>query len=158
MSNETIKKAVTDAENTNAITPVEDNSCFAVTEATGSNKVRFTTTENTATLFNAVMGVSKKIKDIIGKTVDVVNIVITSADVNKTYGDKSENPEKVNKPVCHFFTLDGEHYASISNGIISAVKGLFEIGVIPTVESPLSLRFIEGEGKNGKFHSFELME
>lgn len=116
-------------------------------------KVRKTTTTDTKRLFNAISSPSKPIKQVIGETIDVVDIVVTSADVHEDANDP-ESP-LVNKPVVHFFTLDGEHYSSLSNGIIKATENLLAIGIVPTEDNPFELRIITVDTSKGTAHSFE---
>lgn len=129
---------------------------FAVKEVSDENpEIRYTTTTDTAKLFNALRGKSLKVKDFIGETFDIVDIVISASDVHE---DKNnEDSPMVNRPVVHFFTSDGKHISTLSNGIARNVKALFEIGLIPTNESPMKIRFDEIETKNGMAHIFELV-
>ena len=131
---------------------------FKTREVSEENpKIRHTTTTDMAKLFNALNGGSKKVKDYIGTSVNVVDIVITSADVNKDINDKSENPEKHNKAVVHFFTDLGDHISTISNGIGKSVNALLSCGIVPTAENPITIKFTTVDTKNGTAHSFELV-
>ena len=128
---------------------------FAVTAANGAPTIRETTTDDTRILFNATSGGSKPIKDILGKPVDVVNIVVTSADVHEDREDDTSPLE--NRPVVHFFTSDGEHYSTLSNGVARTTKNLLACGLIPTPEKPLKIVFREQPTKRGTAHIFELV-
>ena len=132
-----------------------NNDAFAVTAANGAPTIRETTTDDTRVLFNATSGGSKPVKDIIGKPVDVVNIVVTSADVHEDREDDTSPLE--NRPVVHFFTADGEHYSTLSNGVVRTTKNLLACGLIPTPENPLKIVFREQPTKRGTAHIFELV-
>lgn len=131
---------------------------FAIVEAGTGAAIRATTTDKTSVLFNAVNGQGQKVKDFIGVELNVVNIVVTSADVAKDFFNK-DNPdvEKVSKPCCHFFTADGLHISSISNGITRAVMKLFECGLQPVDGEPVKMMFTTMETKNGTAHSLTLL-
>jgi len=123
------------------------------------NTVRYSTTNSTTTLFNAVNGSSQKISSVLGNVLTVTNIVIASANVSKEFSEK-DNPdsEKVNKPCVHFFTEDGKHYASVSDGIMRSVKNLLSCGIIPTAEKPVKIFFSEIQTKNGRAHTLDLVD
>lgn len=143
-----------------AISPEELEVIFStIDEPIPVNTVRFSTTDSTTTLFNAVNGSSQKISSVLGKVLSVTNIVIASANVSKEFTEK-DNPdsEKVNKPCVHFFTEDGKHYASVSNGIMRSVKNLLSCGIIPTAEKPMKIIFSEIQTKNGKAHTLDLVD
>lgn len=147
-------------------TPVEESTAlvcdskdvFAIVtgEELNRNKIRFATCTDISTLFNAINGVSLKLKDFIGHTINVTKIVITSAIVNKDRNDKSENPEKEERPCVHLFTDLGEHISTLSTGMCNGIKGIFEIGICPTEEHPLTMKILEVEVPNGRMHTFEL--
>lgn len=129
---------------------------FTTREVNEENpEIRHTTTYDENTLFNSLRGKSEAVKDYLGEEIEVINIVITSADVDKN----RENPDegKENKPIVHFFTSDGKHLSTMSNGIVRNVKALFEIGKIPTEENPVRIRFDEVQTKKGVAHTFELV-
>lgn len=132
------------------------NKKFEVTDAGKGAPVRESTTAETNILFNAVSGGAESCKVLVDKdSIKVVNIVITSADVHEDKDD--ENSKLVNKPVAHFFTADGKHYSSLSNGIIRTVKNLLGCGIIPTAENPLEIKFVSRETKRGTAFIFELV-
>lgn len=132
---------------------------FAVCEANQGAVVRATTTDSTATLFNALNGQGKKIGDFLGVPLTIVNIVVSSGNVAKNYEEKDdENAEKVSMPCVHFFTDDGTHISSISNGIARATKSLFEAGLTPSKESPIKIMFSTVNTKRGTAHTFEMVE
>lgn len=134
---------------------MNENNTFAIMPI-GSEveTIRHTTTTSQAKLFNALNGSAEKVADNLGETIDVVDIVVTNAEVNEVMGD--ENSPKVIVPCVHFFTADKRHISSISNGIVRSTKNLLECGIIPTVESPLKITFEETKTKKGTAHTFAL--
>lgn len=131
-----------------------DNDAFAVHEVGESPVVRESTTSETTTLFNAVSGGSEPVKSVLGKTISVTDIVITGADVHEDRED--ENSKMINHAVAHFFTSDGKHYSTLSNGILRTVKNLLACGIVPTKETPINITFKTVETKKGTAHIFEL--
>ena len=128
---------------------------FAIKAAGEGAKIRETTTTETTVLFNAVAGGSESIKPLIDKEpIEVINIVVTSADVHEEKED--ETSPMINRPVVHFFTSDNKHYSSLSNGIVRTVSNLLACGLIPTPETPIKIRFKTVETKRGTAHIFEL--
>lgn len=152
--NEELEEIAKEEENTLQIMQVEQ-SIYATVEAGTAPLLRQSTTTATNKLFNALNGSAKPVKEYIGDEVDITDIVITSADVPSVMGD--EDSERVSKPCVHFFTLDGEHISSISNGIIKATKMLLACGLTPTEDRPITIRFTEVETKKGTAHSFEMV-
>lgn len=151
---------VQETEAKNQIMKFEKNpeitAVFKTLEVNEENpEIRYTTTYDDTTLFNSIRGKSIPVKDVIGEEFDIVNIVITANDVLSDKND--ENSEKVNKPIVHFFTADGKHFSSLSNGIIRNTKGLFEINKIPSSENPVRIRFEEVPTPKGTAHTFELV-
>lgn len=143
-----------------ATTTPEENAyiteIFSTKEVSAENgRIRHTTTTDNKKLFNALSGKSEPVKNYLGETVEVVDIVITAADVANDFNDK--NSEKVNKPVVHFFTADGKHLSTLSNGIVRNVKDLLSCGLIPTVESPMNIQFEEVDTPKGTAHIFNLV-
>ena len=117
--------------------------------------IRYSTTTETNDLFNALSGKSEPVKKYIGETVSVIKMVVTANNIDVD----RENPEmgKVNKPIVHFFTTDGKHISTLSNGIIRNVKFMLECGIIPTVENPINIRFDTVETAKGIAHTFDIM-
>ena len=150
-----MKEQNTNTNETFAITPINPD-VFAIKSAGEGAAVRHTTTTETATLFNAVNGSGTSVKDIIGDTIEVVDIVVTSADVHEDIND--DDSPMVCKPLANFFTSDGNHYSSLSNGIIRAVKNLFNCGLAPTPETPVRIKFKTVETKRGTAHTFDLVK
>lgn len=151
-------KANTQTQETTTIT-TQTTGNFEIAAAGQGETVRATTTDKTSTLFNALNGQGKKIKDVLGVELTVTNIVVTSADVVKNFAEKDkENAEKVSKPCIHFFTDDGQHISSISTGICRATEKLFAAGLTPIEGAPVKLMFTTVETKNGTAHSFMLMD
>lgn len=136
-------------------TPVQiHDGAFDITEKGTGATVRETTTGDTVKLFNAVSGASDPVKELIGKTVEVTDIVVTSTDVHEVKDD--DDSPIINRPVVHFYTVDGKHYASLSNGIVRTTKALLECGLCPTPETPIKIRFRTVETRRGTAHIFEL--
>lgn len=130
---------------------------FATVEVGTGAMIRTSTTTDDVTLFNAVNGSAEKVEDYLGKDVIITDIVVSSADVLKDINDPDpDNGEKENKPVVHFFTNEGVHISSISNGIARATKNLLSVGFQPTKEAPITIRFKEVKTKRGTAHSFDL--
>ena len=155
---ENTKDSTTKSNDKMELTTVSMTDDFAIVEAGKGAAIRATTTDKTSVLFNAVNGQGQKVKDFIGVELNVINIVVTSADVAKDFTNK-DNPEteKVSKPCCHFFTADGIHISSISNGITRAVMKLFECGLQPVDGAPVRMMFTTMETKNGTAHSLTLL-
>ena len=130
---------------------------FEIGEAGSGAKIRTTTTTDDVTLFNAINGSAEKVEDYLGSEVTVTDIVVTSADVLKDINDTDPDGEKENRPVIHFFTADGKHISSISNGIRRAAENLLTVGFNPTKEDPIVIRFKEVKTKKGTAHSFDLI-
>lgn len=118
-------------------------------------KVRFSTTTDTKRLFNALNSPSEKLKNYIGETLSVVDIIITTAEVHENKDDNTS--PMVHRPCIHFFTELGEHISTLSNGICRSVQSIMEVGLTPTESSPLQFKVITGESKKGVFHSIELL-
>lgn len=134
------------------------NEEFAITAPGQGAVIRTATNTDDVLLFNAVNGSAEKVEDYFGQDIKVTDIVVTSADVLKDFNDPDpENGEKENKPVVHFFTEDGKHISSISNGIIRATKNLLSSGYIPTADSPITIRFKETRTKRGVAHTFDMI-
>lgn len=138
-----------------SMTMTIDQSIYATVEPGTAPLLRSSTTTDNAKLFNALNGNAETVKDWLGEEVDVCDIVITSADVPSVMGDDSS--ERVCKPCVHFFTLDGTHISSISNGIIRATKMLLACGLTPTEENPIRIRFKSIDTKNGTAHTFDMV-
>lgn len=135
-----------------------DNSAkdlFEVLPSGEGNVVRYSSTGETSKLFNAVNGTAEKVADLLGETVTVSDIIVTSADVPSDPND--EDSEKENRPCVHFFTIDGRHISSISNGVCRSARLLISCGLNPTIESPVQIVFKEGKAKKGTFHTFDLV-
>lgn len=160
---ETEMKAVDTAAEakTNALAVIQTtnmNDEFAIVEAGQGPTIRTSTTTDDVTLFNAVNGSAENITEHFNEDIKVIDIVVTSADILKDINDPDpENGEKEGKPVVHFFTADGLHISSISNGIIRATKNLLSCGFIPTSENPITIRFKEVRTKRGIAHSFDMI-
>ena len=133
-----------------------DNSVFIVADAGTAPTIRYTTTDSESRLFNAVNGsADSRIADILGTPFDIVDIIISTATVHSE--PNNEDSPMVDKPCVHFFTADGLHFSSISNGIARATKNLLSVGFQPTKEAPITIRFKEVKTKRGTAHSFDLI-
>lgn len=149
MANKTVKK-----DETAIIT--KDYGIFDVLpESQECEKIRYTTTTDSKRLFNALNSPSKKIRDYIGETFNVVDIVVTTSTMHEIKDD--EKSPMVKRPCVHLFTDLGEHISSLSNGICRSILSIIEVGIIPTNDSPLSMKVVTGESKKGTFHSIELV-
>lgn len=143
-------------ENTTLTVKPLDNDLFAVRAQGEGEAVRHSTTAEVTTLFNAVNGSGTPVKDIIGDVIEVADIVVTSVDVHEDKND--EDSPIVSKSCANFFTTDGQHYSSLSNGIIRAVKNLFKCGLAPTPETPIRIKFKNVNTPRGVAHSFGLVK
>ena len=72
--------------------------------------------------------------------------------------NKPSSSPIVSKSCANFFTTDGQHYSSLSNGIIRAVKNLFKCGLAPTPETPIRIKFKNVNTPRGVAHSFGLVK
>lgn len=151
MNNETEMKLATIQQNSADLSKE-----FSILEAGTGAKIRHTTTSDDVTLFNALNDSAEKVEDYLGKEVTVSDIVVTSADVLQDIND-DEDGDKENRPVVHFFTTDGLHISSISNGIRRAAMNLLEVGFAPSPEAPIVIKFKEVKTKKGTAHSFTLI-
>ena len=134
----------------------ELHNAFAVKEVSEDNaELRFTTNTNDTLLFNALRGKSEPVSDYIGETVEVTDIVVSAADMLIDRNDESKGKE--NHPIIHFFTADGKHLSTASNGIRRNVVALFEVGKIPSAENPIKIEFDEVETKKGTAQTFNLV-
>ena len=131
---------------------------FATLDEGLGDTIRSSTTYDDVTLFNAVNGSAEKVEDYLNQEVDITDIVVTSADVYDDINPESENCSKHNRPVVHFFTKDGKHISSISNGISRATKNLLSCGFIPSAEQPFTIKFKQIKTKRGMAHSFDLIK
>ena len=122
----------------------------------GSSMLRYATdADDDIMLFNSVNGGSEKVSDYLDQVLEVCDIVITSADVHEDRED-DESPI-VSKPCSHFYTTDGKHIASISNGVNRSVKMLLSCGLEPSKEKPIKIKFHETKTKKGPAHTFDLV-
>lgn len=156
----TVDTTTGEVNETSALTLINNNAdAYVITSAGNGALIRETSTTETKVLYNAINGGSTPCADLAenGKSINVVDIVVTSADVKKDIDDDDEDAERISKPCCHFFTDDNKHYSSVSNGIIKSVRNLFALGIIPTPEKPLTLRFKIQKTKRGNAHTFDIM-
>lgn len=152
-------------ENTNTekmtLATVDVDTAIFKTVAEGEGQaVRYTTTFDDAALFNAVNGGSDPVKQYLGKEVEVTDIVITSAEVHEgrtETGEQDESTPVVSKPCVHFYTTDGKHLTTLSNGIVKAAKNLIACGFAPSEGHTVTIKFRTIETKKGTAHSFDLI-
>ena len=138
------------------LTPRKIETGIFETAEQGADILRYATNpEDDIQLFNSVNGGSEQVADYLGEVLEVSDIVITSAEVHEDRED--EDSPIVSKPCCHFFTTDGKHIASISNGITRSVNMLMSCGLTPTTDRPIKLRFHETKTKKGTAHTFDLV-
>lgn len=133
-----------------------DSSIFKVSAEGESAAVRYTTTFDDVDLFNAVNGGSEAVKDYIGQEIEVSDIIITSADVHEDVND--EDSPVVSKPCVHFYTSDGKHLTTLSNGIIKSAKTLISCGFAPSKEHTVVIKFKTIGTKRGTAHTFDLVK
>lgn len=133
-----------------------DKDIFKVTSEGDGATVRYSTTVDDVELFNAVSGTSDPVKDYLDKEVEVCEIVITSADIHEDVND--DDSPIVSKPCVHFYTTDGKHLATLSNGIIKNTRDLIGVGFAPTKEHPITIRFKTVQTKKGIAHTFDLVK
>ena len=133
-----------------------DNSIFKVSAEGEGAAVRYTTTFDDVDLFNAVNGGSEAVKDYIGQEIEVSDIIITSADVHEDVND--EDSPVVSKPCVHFYTPDGKHLTTLSNGIIKSAKTLISCGFAPSKEHTVVIKFKTIGTKRGTAHTFDLVK
>lgn len=151
---DTVSQLPAKAEKFNAVKV--DKDIFKVTEEGEGATVRYTTTFDDVELFNAVSGSSDAVKDYLDKEVEISEIVITSADVHEDVND--DDSPKVSKPCVHFYTTDGKHLTTLSNGIIKNTRDLIGCGFAPTKEHPITIRFKTVQTKKGIAHTFDLVK
>lgn len=132
-----------------------DTNIFKIVSEGEGDRVRYTTTFDDVALFNAVSGSSEAVRDYLDKEVEVSNIVVTSADVHEVVNDDSPI---VSKPCVHFYTPDGGHMATLSNGIIKNIKDLIGCGFAPSPEHTIVIRFKTIQTKKGIAHTFDLVK
>ena len=136
--------------------PVEvDHSIFETQKLNEGAKIRYSSTFDDVTLFNALNSSSESIADHFGEDIKVLNMVVTTAQVASDFND--DFAEKEDKPCVHFFCEDGLHLASVSNGIIRSTENLITCGFMPTPEAPIVICFKEIKTKRGTAHTFDLV-
>ena len=133
-----------------------DTNIFKTVSEGGGDRVRFTTTFDDVALFNAVSGSSEAVKDYLDKEVEISNLVVTSADVHEDVND--DDSPIVSKPCVHFYTPDGGHMTTLSNGIIKNVKDLIGCGFAPSPEHTIVIKFKTIQTKKGIAHTFDLVK
>lgn len=132
-----------------------DHSIFETQKLNEGAKIRYSSTFDDVTLFNALNSSSESIADHFNEHIKVFNIVVTTAQVSSDFND--DFAEKEDKPCVHFFCENDLHLASVSNGIIRSAENLITCGFMPTPESPIVIKFKEISTKRGKAHTFDLI-
>lgn len=125
---------------------------FSVDDAYNLPAIRYSTTDDSTVLFNALNSPNEQVADYIDQEVVVEDIVITGIDLEDKFTGQSTN-----KPVVHFFTDDGKHISSIANGILRTTLGLLKTGVCPNAEHPITIRFRMVKVKRGMAHGFDVV-
>lgn len=133
-----------------------DTNIFKTVGEGDGDRVRYTTTFDDVSLFNAVSGSSDAVRDYLDKEVEITDIIVTSADVHEDFNDESS--PMVSKPCVHFYTKDGNHMTTLSNGIIRNVKDLIGCGFAPTPEHTIVIKFKTIQTKKGIAHTFDLIK
>lgn len=152
---------VTTQKNTTLAKAEVDNSIFKVVAEGEGQTVRYTTTFDDADLFNAVNGGSDPVKKYLGQEVEVVNLLITSAELHEgrtADGEQDESTPIVSKPCVHFYTKDGQHLTTLSNGIVKSAKNLISCGFVPSDGHSIIIKFRTVETKKGTAHTFDLVK
>lgn len=153
---------VTAAQESTTLAKVEvDNSIFKVFAEGEGNAIRFTTTFDDAALFNAVNGGSDPVKKYLGQEVEVTDMLITSAELHEgrtADGEQDESTPIVSKPCVHFYTADGQHLTTLSNGIVKSAKNLISCGFAPSEGHSIVIKFRTIETKKGTAHTFDLIK
>lgn len=132
-----------------------DHSIFETQKLNEGAKIRYSSTFDDVTLFNALNSSSESIAEHFGEDLKIVNMVVTTAQVSSDFND--DFAEKEDKPCVHFFTEEGLHLASVSNGIIRSTENLITCGFMPTPEAPIVIKFKEIKTKRGTAHTFDLV-
>lgn len=132
-----------------------DHTIFETQKLNEGAKIRYTSTFDDVTLFNALNSSSESIADHFDEDIKVLNMVLTTAQVSSDFND--DFAEKEDKPCVHFFCEDGLHLASVSNGIIRSTENLIACGFMPTPEAPIIIRFKPIKTKRGTAHTFDLV-
>lgn len=132
-----------------------DHSIFETQKLNTASKIRYSSTFDDVTLFNALNSSSESIADHFDEDIKVLNMVLTTAQVSSDFND--DFAEKEDKPCVHFFCENGLHLASVSNGIIRSTENLIACGFMPTPEAPIVIRFKQIKTKRGTAHTFDLI-
>ena len=110
-----------------------DHTIFETQKLNEGAKIRYTSTFDDVTLFNALNSSSESIADHFDEDIKVLNMVMTTAQVSSDFND--DFAEKEDKPCVHFFCENGLHLASVSNGIIRSTENLITCGFMPSTPS-----------------------
>lgn len=118
--------------------------------------VRFSCTDNKTELFAAINGAGESITTIFGDLIEVTSIIITSADVpiDRNHPDDGT----INKPCVNFYTPEGQHYASISNGVVRATRNMLGMGLLPSSDNPIQIVFKQIRTAKGTAHTFDIVD
>lgn len=139
-----------------ALYDIDLTDVFAPIEVGNPPLVRFSCTDNKTALFSAINGGGDSITTVFGEELEISGIIITSADV-PIDRNKPDNGT-INKPCVNFFTVEGNHYASISNGVVRATKNMLGMGLLPSPENPILITFKQINTAKGIAHTFDIID
>lgn len=138
------------------LTPETLYNIFETVDSNTGALLRFSTTDNREEIFAAINGAGDSITTVFDEVLGIKSILITSAEVPIDRNKPMQG--NCSKPCCNFYTVDGRHFASISNGVVRAVKNLLACGLIPSADEPVWISFTQINTPRGVAHTFELMD
>lgn len=137
-----------------ALYDVDLNDVFAPVDSGCGQLVRFSCVDTKPELFAAINGGGESVTKIFNQIVEITGIIITSAEVPINRNRPEEG--NINKPCVNIFTTEGDHYASISNGVVRATKNMLGMGILPSPDSPVPVIFKQINTPKGMAHTFDL--
>ena len=138
------------------LTPETMANIFATVESNTGALMRFSTTDNREEVFSSINGAGDSITTVFDEVLGIKSIIVTSAEVPIDRNKPMQG--NCSKPCVNFFTIDGRHFASISNGVVRATKNLLACGLIPSADEPVWIAFSQINTPRGVAHTFELVE
>ena len=138
------------------LTPETMANIFATVDSNTGALMRFSTTDNREEVFSSINGAGDSITTVFDEVLGIKSIIVTSAEVPIDRNKPKQG--NCSKPCVNFFTIDGRHFASISNGVVRATKNLLACGLIPSPEEPVWISFSQINTPRGTAHTFELMD